>query len=77
MVYEIGQAHKMRKININCFDNTTYLSSAHSNPSYSYKRLNENTDSNTTVVLPQSVDISIQTQHNSASNSSAGANDVA
>ena len=39
--------------------------------------LNENTDSNTTVVLPPRFDTSIQPQHNIASDASAGENDVA
>ena len=44
MAYGIGRDHKLGKNNINQLDNTTYPSSAPSTPSYSYEKLNENTD---------------------------------
>ena len=43
-------------------NNSTDPYSEPSNPSYSYDRLNENTDSNTTVVLPPHFDNSILPQ---------------
>ena len=39
--------------------------------------MNEKTDSNTTFLIPSRFDLSIQTQCNSDSDDSAGANDVA
>ena len=44
MAYGIAQAHKLRKQNIKRLYNTTNLSSAPSTHSYSYEKLNENTD---------------------------------
>ena len=70
-------AHKIGIQNRKKLDNTTDPSSAPSIPSYSYERLNKNTDSNTTVVLPPHFHTYIQTQCNSASDSCAGANDIA
>ena len=51
MAYLIGLTHKLIKPNRKRLDNTTDPSSELSNHSYSYDRLNESTDSNTTVVL--------------------------
>ena len=58
-------------------DNTIEPYPAPLTPSYIYDRLNENTYSNTTSILPPRFDTSIQTQSNSASYASVGANDVA
>ena len=44
MAYVVGRAHKPRKQNRKRLDNTTDPSSAPSTPSYSYDKLNENTD---------------------------------
>ena len=63
-----------RKKNRNCLDNTKDTSSEPSTPSFSYNRLNKNTDPNTTVVLPPHFDNYIQTQRNSASDGSEVAN---
>ena len=52
MTYGIGRACKLRKQNRKRLHNTTDPYSEPSTPSYSYDRLNENTDSNTNVVLP-------------------------
>ena len=72
---ELAELKNLKK-NRKQIDNTTYPSSALSTPSYSYDRLNENTDSNTTIVLPPNFDTYIQPQWNSASDSSVVANDV-
>ena len=58
-------------------DNNTYSSASPSTPSYSYDKLNENTDLKTTVLLPPYFNTSIQIQHNSASNASVDENDAA
>ena len=50
---------------------------APSTHSYSYDRLNGNTDSGTTIVLPPYFDTSIQTQLNSALDASVGTNYLA
>ena len=76
MAYGIGKDHKLRKQNRKIPDNNTDTYSAHLTPSYIYDRLNENTDSNTTVILPPCFDSSIQTQRNSASDASMGSTDV-
>ena len=44
MAYGIGQAQKTGKQNRKKLDNTTDTSSAPSTPSYSYDKLNGNTD---------------------------------
>ena len=44
MAYEIGRFHKIGKLNRKILDNTTEPSSAPSTHSYSYYKLNENTD---------------------------------
>ena len=44
MAYVIGQARKIVKQNINQLENTTDPYSGPSTPSYSYYKLNENTD---------------------------------
>ena len=44
IAYGIGRAHKIGKQNRKLIDNTTDPSSAPSNPSYSYDKLNGNTD---------------------------------
>ena len=77
MAYGIFRAHKLGKQKRKRLDNTTYTYSAPSTPSYSYKKLNENTDSNINFVIPQHFDNYIQTQRNSASDVSTGENDVA
>ena len=77
MAYEIGQAHKPGKQDRKRLDNTTDHSSEPSTPSYSYSRLNENADSNTTVVLLPCFDTSIKTQHKIASDASVGENNIA
>ena len=76
MAYGIGWDHKIRKQNRNRIENTTDTFSEPSPPSYSYNRLNKNTDSNTTAILPPHFDTFIQTQRNSASNEYVGANDI-
>ena len=48
MAYGIGRAHKLRKQNREQLDNTTDTSSA---PSYSYDKLNENTDITSKKIL--------------------------
>ena len=58
-------------------DNNTDPSSLPSTPSYSYDRLNGNTDLNTTVVLPLHFDTSMKPQCKSASDFSMGENDLA
>ena len=77
MSYGIHGSHKIGKQNRKQLDNTTDPSSALPTLAYSYDRSNENTDPNTTVVLPPHFDSSIQTQPNSASDDSACANCVA
>ena len=44
MAYRIGRAHKLVKQNRKQLDNTNDLYSETSTPSYSYSKLNENTD---------------------------------
>ena len=44
MNYGIGRYHKIGKQSIKQLDNTTDTSLVNSTPSYSYKKLNENTD---------------------------------
>ena len=44
MVYGIGQAHKLGKQKRKQLDNTTDISLVPSTHSYSYDKLNENTD---------------------------------
>ena len=44
MAYGIGQDHKTRKQNLKRLENTTDTSSPSSTPSYTYDKLNENTD---------------------------------
>ena len=76
MAYKIGRNYKLEKKKRKYIENTTNPYSSPSIHSYSCNRLIENTDSNTTIVLPPNVDTSIQTQHNSAADASAGANYV-
>ena len=76
MAYGIDWAQKFGKQNRKRLDNTTDPYSEPSSYLYSYDRLNENTDSNTTVILPPYFDTSIQPQQNNDSDSSAGAKDV-
>ena len=77
IAYRIVQDQKIIKQNIKQLYSTTDTSSGPSTPSYIYDRLNENSNSNTTVVLPPHFDTSIQPQHNSDSDASEGAKDVA
>ena len=51
MAYRIGRARKLRKPNIKRLENTTHPSSAPSTPSYSYEKLNVNTDITSKKVL--------------------------
>ena len=76
MVYGIGLYHKDGKKHRMQLDNTTDPYSAPSTHLYSYNKLNENTDSNTTFVIPPCFYTYIKTQCSSASDASAGANDV-
>ena len=66
MAYGIGRSHKLEIKNRKRLDNTKD----------SCDKLNENTDSNTTVVLPPHLDTYIQNQCNSVSDASVGENDV-
>ena len=76
MAYVIGQDQEIGKQNRKKLDNTTYHYLVPSTPSYSYDRLNENTESNTTVILPPHFDTSIPPQQNSAYDASVGENYV-
>ena len=55
MAYGMGLSHNLRR-GKKKLDNTTDPSLSPLKPSYSYNILNENTDSNTTVVLPPHFD---------------------
>ena len=76
MAYGIGRACKLKKTESNL--KTPQILFQHiQTRSYRYDRLNKNTDSNTTVVLPPHFDTSIKTQLNISSDASVGANDLA
>ena len=51
MAYGIGQAHKLGKQNRKRLDKTTDTYSLRSTPSYSYDKLNENTDINSKNIV--------------------------
>ena len=64
------------KLNRKRLDNAIDPSSSPSTPSYSYDRLNENSDSSTNVVLPPRCDTYIKTQCNSSPDAYVGSNYV-